>query len=268
VRANYLAAFNNNGVSNNKSSVDMFAPPYDGYNYLHTPGSAYAPSTFAIRHECNGHTNSEGGAQNLPNGNILVCISQSGFIYEIDSNNNVLWSKNISGNSSNARRYTKCYVEGTLVDAPVISQQDDTLVSSYGVTYQWYRDGIPLTGSNEYYLVPPGSGTYQVSITDTGGCESELSDPFEYEMSGLFDQTHSTSMKVYPVPTNGRISLDQAIPLEDIGTILIFDLSGRPVMECLPARSYDISSLEDGIYFIVAMKDRHPIFSAKIILIR
>jgi hypothetical protein len=127
-RAGALVGFNNNGISNNQSSVDIFMPPYDGFNYEYTAGSAYSPSSYEWRHACNGHTNSEGGAQNLPNGNILVCISQAGFIYEVDSNNTLLWSKNLSGGgTTNARRYTKSYVEGGTIG---IKENDNSNVLS------------------------------------------------------------------------------------------------------------------------------------------
>jgi hypothetical protein len=267
-RAGALAGFNNNGISNNQSAVDMFMPPYDGYNYEYTPGSAYAPSTYNWRHACNGHTNSEGSAQNLPNGNILVCISQAGSIYEIDSNNTLLWSKNISGSSSNARRYSKCYIEGTLIAAPEITQQDDTLISSYGVTYQWFMGGLPIEGANEQYLVPVQSGSYQVSITDEGGCESELSDPYSYEMAGIPEQNTNASLSVYPVPTTGLINLDKDFSLEGITEISIFDQSGRLMLESKPARSVNLSSLDNGIYFLVIKGVKQVLHTAKIILIK
>jgi hypothetical protein len=269
LNAGYLTGFNNNGVSNNKSSVDMFNPPYDGYNYLHTPGTAYAPSTYAARHECNGHTNSEGGAQNLPNGNILVCITQAGFIYEVDSNNTVLWSKNLSGGgSTNARRYTKCYVEGTLIEAPVISMQDEILYSSEGATYQWYMNGLPMQGENNQSLQPSGSGSYQVQITDAGGCDSELSAPYDYEATGTAENNQGSSVKIYPVPTSGPVNIDESLVLEDIEKITIFDRSGRAILESGPVRSIDLSEYENGIYFLVLTGKRSSYQAGKIILIK
>jgi len=268
-KAGYLVGFNNNGVSQTKSSVDIFTPPYDGYNYSYTPGSAYEPSTYDLRHACNGHTNNEGGCHNLPNGNILVCISQAGFIYEVDSNNTMLWSKNLSGGgTSNARRYSKCYVEGTLIEAPVITLQDDTLFASYGVTFQWYMNGLPLSGADNPYLVPLNSGSYQVSVTDEGGCVSELSDPYNYEMIGIAEQAINFPLTVYPVPTRGTINLGDDISLDHIKEISIFDQSGRRVLESRPVRTIDLSTLDNGIYFLMARGDKQLIYTAKITLIK
>jgi hypothetical protein len=268
-RAGTLVGFNNNGVSQTKSSVDIIYPPYDGYNYEYTPGSAYLPSTYDWRHACNGHTNNEGGCHNLPNGNILVCITQAGFIYEVDSNNNMLWSKNLSGGgSSNARRYSKCYVEGTLIEAPLITQHNDTLFSSYGVKYQWFMNGLPLAGGNDAYLVPMLSGAYQVSITDEGGCDSELSEPLNYEMIGITEQEPADSPFVYPVPTHGMLTLDESISPEDFTMMRLFDQSGRKVLTITPQRSFDISQLDTGIYFLVLTGEKLPVRTAKIILIK
>lgn len=268
-RAGQLVGFNNNGVSATKSSVDIINPPYDGFNYEYTPGSAYAPSTYNWRHACNGHTNNEGGCHNLPNGNILVCITQAGFIYEVDSNNTLLWSKNLSGGgSSNARRYTKCYVDGTLIDAPLITEANDTLFSSYGVTYQWFMNGLPVSGGNNAYFVPLRSGTYQVKITDDGGCASELSEPFEFEMIGIVEDDDSYSITIYPVPTHGIIHLDENFSAGDYSAIRIFDQSGRLVLERNPENSLDISHLENGIYFLVLEGDKMTALTAKIILVK
>ncbi len=112
--AGYFVAFNNNGISNFQSCVDQIAPPYNGYNYSWTPGSAYAPASYALRHNCNGHSYSQSSSQQLPNGNMLVCIAESGLIYELDPAGNTIWSKNAGGIASKAFRYSECYVNGGL----------------------------------------------------------------------------------------------------------------------------------------------------------
>jgi len=267
-KAHSLVGFNNHGISNNQSSVDIITPPYDGYNYEYTPGDAYAPSSYTWRHACNGHTNNEGGCQNLPNGNILVCITQAGFIYEVDSNSTMLWSKNLTGGSSNARRYSRCYVEGTLITAPTITQLGESLISSYGVTYQWYLNSIPITGETEQVIIPSYSGNYQVKITDVGECESELSEPYNFEMTRISEHNENISLNIYPVPTQGLISLDDDVSVEDIKEIRIFDQSGRMVFRSTPQRLINLSSLDNGIYFLVAPGSLNLIYTAKIIIIK
>ena len=78
-RAGSLVGFNNQGVSNTKSSVDIITPPYTDYrNYSKTAGAAFEPTTYTYRHAANGFTSNEGGSQQLPNGNMIVCVAKAG----------------------------------------------------------------------------------------------------------------------------------------------------------------------------------------------
>lgn len=178
--AGYLVGFNNNGISNNQSTVDLIAPPYDGYNYSITPGSAFLPSTFTLRHICNGHSNNMGNSQQLPNGNMLVCIAQAGYIYEIGPTGNLLWSKDVSGSTPMAFRYTACYVSGNAVT--VVAECSDNEVCSGTIiqldaiasggstyTYNWTSipSGFTSTLQNPTVTVTE-STTYTVTVTSEG----------------------------------------------------------------------------------------------------
>jgi len=178
--ANYLVVFNNNGISMSQSTVDLISPPYDGYNYSITPGSAFLPSTYTLRHNCSGHSNNESNSQQLPNGNMLVCMFQSGYIYEINPAGTTIWSKSASGPVSQAFRYSACYVNGTIPAIPTITQSGDSLISSTATTYQWYNSGSIIQGATGQIYLPPQNGVYQVQVTNASGCESELSDEFNF----------------------------------------------------------------------------------------
>jgi len=120
--ANYLAGFNNKGGTGGKTCVDVFSPPYNGYNYALTLGSAYLPATYSFRSTYIGTTNQDNGnSQQLPNGNMLLCMGMSGYIYEIDSSQNVVWSKNVGSVIAQAFRYSYDYVTGfqEIKDAPL-----------------------------------------------------------------------------------------------------------------------------------------------------
>jgi hypothetical protein len=111
----YLSAFNNKGGTGNKTCVDLINPPLNGYLYNQTPGAAFAPATYNWRHTYSGTaTSNMGSAQQLPNGNTLICIAMWGYIYEIDSNQTVVWSKSIGGAIAKAYRYTAAWVNGSL----------------------------------------------------------------------------------------------------------------------------------------------------------
>ena len=177
-KGGYLGAFNNKGGTGNKSCIDFFQPPLNGYNYNITLGSAYTPSTYAWRHIYSGSASQDmGNSQHLPNGNILVCIAMSGYIYEIDSNQNVLWSKSAGGTVAQAFRYTKDYLLGTLSVTASSSKLNacvgDTIQlfatpsTSGNYTYNW--SSIPagfISSIQNPYVTPTTNTSYNVSVSD------------------------------------------------------------------------------------------------------
>ena len=172
--------FNNNGVSTSQSCVDRISPPYDGYNYSLTPGSSYLPATYTWRHACSGVSASEGMAQELPNGNMIVCMSLSGYIYEVNSSGTTIWSKNAGGFVSSARRYSACYVNGTIPATPTITQNGESLTSSLATTYQWYYNSTIIPDATGQVYMPPQNGLYKVRVTNEYGCESDFSAAFNF----------------------------------------------------------------------------------------
>lgn len=255
-RAGSLVGFNNQGVSNTKSSVDIIAPPYtDDSNYSKIVGAAFEPTTYTYRHAANGFTSNEGGSQQLPNGNMIVCVAKAGYVYEVDANEKVLWSTNVNGGLSQAFRYSKCYIEGTLADKPVISKVGELLMSNDASTYQWYLNGLKINGATEREYTPTQSGKYQVIITNSGGCESEISDVFKYikTTAQVDDIDIENDFKVYPNPTHGKIFLwlskslneNDGIRITNIVGLVVCQISGMPINN-----EIDVSHLFSGIYFI------------------
>ncbi len=176
-KGGYLSGFNNLGGTNSKSAVDIVNPPLNGYNYNINLGSAYTPATYNWRHNSASSTTNEGNSQHLPNGNVLVCIAKSGYFYEIDSNQNILWSKTVSGTVSQVFRYSKDYVLGTLsvnvsanklnvcMGDSVTLNATPSIPGSYN--YSWSSVPAGFTSNLQYPKVSPTTNTtYSVSISD------------------------------------------------------------------------------------------------------
>ncbi len=176
-KAGYISGFNNKGGPGNKSCVDLVNPPYNGYNYSITPGSAFLPATYDWRTVYSGSaTPDEGTAQQLPNGNTLITISFSSFMYEIDSNQTQVWSKTVSQPVSNAFRYAACYVNGPLIvdaaaDPASICEGSTTQLNANasggtGITYSWTSNPPGFTSSEQNPVVSPvTTTTYFVTVT-------------------------------------------------------------------------------------------------------
>jgi hypothetical protein len=180
---NALCGFNNKGGSSNKSCVDIFVPPYSGYTYTWTPGTAYTPSTYNWRHTYSGTaTQDMGSSQQLPNGNTLVCIAQSGFIYEINPSQTQVWSKTVGGTLPQAARYPPCFVTGTYtatasatpstICSGSSSQLNVTVTGGVAYTYSWTSSPSGFTSTIQNPVVSPIVTTvYTVTITN-GPCSA------------------------------------------------------------------------------------------------
>jgi hypothetical protein len=175
-KGGYLGAFNNKGGTGNKSCVDLINPPVNGYLYNITPGSSFAPTTYDWRHTYSGTaTNDMGNSQQLPNGNTLVCIAQSGYIYEIDSNQTVVWSKSTGTTVPKAFRYSASYITGitatasaTPTDVCLGSSSTLNAVASGGTgyTYTWASSPAGFTSTIQNPVVTPSvTTTYTVTVT-------------------------------------------------------------------------------------------------------
>jgi hypothetical protein len=180
--ANDLVGFNNQGMTGNHSCVDRITPPYNGFTYSGTAGTAYAPSTFNYRHDCLGDAGNQSNSQQLPNGNTLVCIATTGYIYEIDSNQNLLWSHTVGGTNAKAFRYSPCYVNGTLsVDASASpyqvcsgssSQLNATVSNGTATSYLWTSNPPGFNSTSQNPVVFPTINTTYFVTAYSGTCQA------------------------------------------------------------------------------------------------
>lgn len=264
--AGYLAGYNNNGISNSQSCVDYFYPPYSGYNYTHVAGQQYTPTTYDWRHACNGHNNNMGNSQELPNGNVLVCVAQSGLIYEIDSNQNIIWTKTITGTVPQAFRYSACYVSGTQPATPTISQNGNVLTSTTGTTYQWYFNGVIISGATNQNYTPTQNGNYQVMVIDASGCASALSSAFAFSGSGVNDLNEISSILIFPNPSSGLVFISQNSFSKN--NIDVFDMYGKLILQATNTNMIDLSSAANGVYFVAITNEKGITTNKKISLIK
>lgn len=180
---NFIAGYNNKGGTGGKTCVDLIHPPYNGYNYAYTPGIAYSPSTYDWRHTYSGNMSPDNGnSQQFPNGNTLICIGMSGYIYEIDPDQNTVWSKAVGANIAQSFRYPPCYITGnytctasalpTSICQGESSQLDVTVTGGDAYTYSWTSDPPGFTSNNKNPLVTPlVNTTYYITVTN-GPCSA------------------------------------------------------------------------------------------------
>ncbi len=280
---NYLCGFNNQGGSGGHSCVDIFCPPYDGYNYSKTPGQAYAPATYSWRYTASCQNQNEGSSQQLPNGNSLVCLTVCISIIEVDSNGTTLWSVNPGGKVSNAMRYSECYVRGPVAYASassleVSSGAQDTLFShatsvtesNPAYTYSWTSVPPGFTSSLQNpILTPVSTATYIVNITDTNlGCSDTASVTVQVVLTGINDQAGLKNEPViYPNPTSGIINIKGDPAGEKDLEITVHNVYGETILNVKNSPTLDLSGFTNGIYYLTVRYAKSKISNYKIVKI-
>lgn len=145
---------------------------------------------------------------------------------------------------------------GTLTPPPFITQQNDTLFSSYSTNNQWYINAVAIAGATESFIPITDLGCYQVAYTDSLGCEV-FSDTLCI-FSTQIENIQQPSLAVYPNPFESVINIT-GMYWKDITQIQLKDVLGRTLKsERLQSNSsnfninWNLQQFPAGIYFIEA----------------
>jgi hypothetical protein len=277
---NYLVGYNNDGPTGSITTVDIWSPPYNGYNYTIVPGSAYGPTTYNYRYTSVFHATNEGNSQQLPNGNMMV-NNAFGSIYEVNSAGTTLWTKT-SALSSHAYRYSLCYVRGPMASAtasqttvapgtPITLGSSATSVTetSPSYTYSWSSSpaGFSSTAQNPS-ASPTTTTTYTVVVTNsTLGCTDTATITVDVIL-GMDDGPSPEKLFVAPNPSSGMVYLQGEYVNEGNFTIELYTPLGDQVMRRANATNLDMSELNDGYYFLVFSSPTAGRVTKKLVLMR
>ncbi|MEZ4857079.1 MAG: aryl-sulfate sulfotransferase [Gelidibacter sp.] len=210
----------NNGFGRNPSYSEVFilTPPTDALgSYSYTTGTAYGPETpdYTYSNGTNFFSRILSSAQRLPNDNILICDGDSGYFFEIDSNENIVWE----------------YINPASNDG--ILSQGDSPVDFANIVFRAYKyapdyaafTGRDLTPGNPIELNP-----------DLSGCDN----------LGTTDFTLNT-VKLYPNPTLNQISIASQKPID---AIEVYTVLGSKVTSIQNSKSISLQSLKAGVYVV------------------
>lgn len=141
-----------------------------------------------------------------------------------------------------------------------ITQAGDTLqaeTTASGAGYQWYENGMLITGATASTYVITESGNYYVEVTDDSGCMAN-SEEMLYQYTGIASPAWIHQISLFPNPSDGRawIRVNAAQPA---GKILctVRDINGRIIIQTtedlvsgMQTMALDLQSLSPGLYFI------------------
>lgn len=224
--AGKIMIFNNGNVPELQySSVDIINPPQTTqvgvYDFDTTNG--YEPITAEWRYIATIPTDFYSAilssGQRLPNGNTLICDGDSGYFFEIDSSNNIVWEY------INPVSTTGILTQG---DSPVANLVFRAI--KYSTNYTAF-DGRDLTPSDPIEL-----------NFDISGCQLLSVD--EYSLNDL--------VSIYPNPSNDVISLKSDLIIDEIE---IFDLFGKKIKNEKYSEFIDIQNLSSGLYLLKFYSD-------------
>lgn len=262
-----IVALNNKGISNTQSCIDQVMPPVVNYNYTYTPNTAWAPSAYNSRLNCNGGTTNMGNSQQLPNGNTMYCLALSGSMYETDPAGTTIWSKIASGSVAQAFRYSACHVNNAAPAIPTITQSINTLTSTSATTYQWYFNGVLMPGETNQSVNATQSGNYVVRVTDANGCTYSYSLTYEFQLSTGISEADPKVLKLFPNPTTGILQLDGTATGDDFN-VFVYDTYGKLVTSVHNEIRIDLSEFANGIYQVVVENENIGRINRKIMLMK
>ncbi len=267
--AGRIAGINNGGQANpQRTTVDFVTTPTNNYVYDHVAGQAFQPTSYTDRIVCNGYTGNMGSSQQLPNGNHLICIAQSGKVYEINSAGTQLWTKSVGG-TAKAYKYDSCYIFNTPPAIPTVTINGNSLTSTAATTYQWYLNGVLINGATSMTYNPTQSGIYVVRITDANGCIYRYSKGVKYTANPnhISERNLNNEIAIYPNPTQDYISINDNDVLGNEFTILVADHFGNIVASASNVKKINVAHLSNGIY-ILQIKSKNGIVDKRFSIIK
>jgi hypothetical protein len=224
----------NNGNSIRFSSVDIISPPSTSPGfYSYDAITGYGPATAEWRYTDpddpeNFFSAIMSSAQRLPNGNTLICDGDSGYFFEIDPSNNIVWEY-VNPDSTNG----------------ILSQGDSPpffnivfRALKFSFDYPAFA-GKDLTPGDPIELNPDLSGCSLLSVND------EL-------------DSYTT---LYPNPVKDYLNIESKLPILKIE---IYSLLGSLIKTVRNSDEIDLTNLDRGIY-IAKIFSNNTVLSKRII---
>lgn len=234
----------NNGVGRtggNYSTVEIINPPVNGYNYL--TSSPYLPSTTSWNYNY-GNSNALyamniSGAQQLSNGNVLICNGPSGIFTEVNSAGNTLWKYvNPVGNT------------GIAAQGSTPTQNTVFRCNYYPNNYSGFS-GHTLTAGT----------TIENSNTVSASCSLTLT---------TSEHNSAEAFKVYPNPASDFIAVQLNELIANNQSVELIDALGRVIATAQFLQGstlcyFDTASLYNGLYFVRVASGKEPL-TVKVII--
>jgi hypothetical protein len=152
----------------------------------------------------------------------------------------------------------------TAPPAVTITQAGTALNAPSGFsTYQWFRNGSPVSGATSSGYVPTQSGSYYVVVTTSSNNCSGQSNTISVILAGINEVADNTSFNLSPNPNNGTFTISSILQSANgLVTYEVRDMTGRLIMSNTVRLSsnrfekqVELRDLSQGIYILRIMTD-------------
>jgi hypothetical protein len=202
------------------SSIEIINPTTDiNNNYVYSIGTAYSPSFTDLVYDApvqkDFYSRIMGSAQRLPNGNTLICDSDSGYFFEIDNNGVKLWE----------------YKNPQKTNGDIISQGQTAESNLTFKAFKYRSDYSAFTGRD---LTP--------------GLPIELNSNLNVPCEVLcLEEFTAYNPKVCPNPKLSSIIINSKTRIDKIE---IYHLIGSKIITIKNSNMVDLTNYKTGVYII------------------
>ena len=129
---------------------------------------------------------------------------------------------------------------------PQIMQNGNVLTTTViYLTYQWNKNGVPISGATSSTYLVTSDGAYSVTITSSSGCTATTA---ETHITGLGVTTASgkNGVSIYPNPASSYVYIRSANKVN----IAIRDLAGRLIKQQSDTKEIFLGDMAAGAYMI------------------
>jgi hypothetical protein len=140
---------------------------------------------------------------------------------------------------------------------PIVVQNEETLYVINGPfsSYQWFRNGVIVSGAVLDYYTPELSGNFTVQVQNSNGCTNN-SEIIDLNV-GISIIQSSYKLFIFPNPSNGQFLIEADFKVSTDVTIVVRDIFGRELVQPEIIKDitslhklFDLSHLSDGVYYI------------------
>jgi len=129
-------------------------------------------------------------------------------------------------------------------------------------TYQWYRGGTIIPGSNTRTYAATIGGSYTVLVSDTTALHcSGMSAPFIFTGVGVNSNPTADAIQIYPNPANDLVYIHAPMPV----SVTVSSMDGKQLLYSENATMINIGVFADGIYrLVIRSKDGEVLKTEKV----